>query len=626
MKIPVKVVFVCLVSLSWIELAVCDGTSNISDVTKWTCHCTSAYQRNESYLLVTNCSTSCDCSPAGGSNQNNWTCICAADKFPEIAATVNDTKCFSSCNCMSGSFTENQKQSSRKRISRKAVIIVLLLCAVLVTLAFLASVAFYIYRQEKCSIQSPLFSSDKLTSCNSATNLISHGSHSGSDSRIILSSSGKTVAGCFGKASFLFRTTTGTLLGTLIQFTYSELEVATDKFSQDNLVGCGGSSYVYRGQLKDGKIIAVKRLKDQGGSDANYIFFSEIELLSRLYHCHVVPLLGYCCETQGKHTDRVLVFEYMPLGNLRDCLDGVARENMNWATRVSIALGAAKGLEYLHEAAAPRILHRDVKSTNILLDENWKAKITDLGMAKRLRADGIPSCSSSPARMQGTFGYFAPEYAIVGRASFMSDVFSFGVVLLELLTGRQPIHKSANRGEESLVMWATPRLQDNKRVIQELPDSDLKGEFPEDEMQIMAYLAKECLLLDPDSRPTMSEVVQILSTIAPDTRKRNFPVTVFQRPLNHYAGYKADMRKPDNQGEGLSEAEAVKRAAQNTWSTHSSLPLNIDRTLCMQSGNDSVIVSPEYIKRLMLLSSDARTLHTSDDETVDLTEPRFESF
>ncbi|MBA0807357.1 hypothetical protein Gohar_023165, partial [Gossypium harknessii] len=334
--------------------------------------------------------------------------------------------------------------------------------------------------------------------------------------------------GCFQKASFLCPSKPGTVLWTVFQFAYSELENATNKFSDSNLIGVGGSSYVYRGQLKDGRIVAVKRLKVQGGPDADSIISTEVELLSRLHHCHVVPLLGYCLEFSGKHAERLLVFEYMHNGNLRECLNGIWGENMTWETRVSIAIDAAKGLEYLHEAAAPRILHRDIKSTNILLDKNWRAKITDLGMAKRLRADGVPSCSSSPARMQGTFGYFAPEYAIVGKASLMSDVFSFGVVLLELITGRQPIHKSNNK-EESLVIWATPRLQDCKQVTPELPDPRLKGNFPEEEMQIMAYLAKECLLLDPDARPTMSEVVQILSTIAPDkSKRRNVHVNFLQ--------------------------------------------------------------------------------------------------
>lgn len=210
----------------------------------------------------------------------------------------------------------------------------------------------------------------------------------------------------------------------------------------------------------------------------------QIELLSRLNHCHVVPLLGYCSESQGRQLERLLVFECMSNGNLRDCLDlKQGKKPMDWQTRVSVALGAARGLEYLHEAAAPRILHRDIKSTNILLDDKFRAKvcadseegrhlnnayqikalltdhslqITDLGMAKCLMNDGVTSCSSSPARMLGTFGYFAPEYAIVGKASLKSDVFSFGVVILELITGRQPIHKSSStRTDESLVIWVS---------------------------------------------------------------------------------------------------------------------------------------------------------------------------
>ncbi|KAE8692917.1 Receptor-like serine/threonine-protein kinase NCRK [Hibiscus syriacus] len=305
----------------------------------------------------------------------------------------------------------------------------------------------------KCPIQLEVFSSDKETSCNSATNLISHKTSSASETKVNISFPTKPFAGCFQNVSFLCWSKTGIVLRTICQFAYSELENATNKFSNSNLIGFGGSSYVYRGQLKDGRIVAVKRLKIQGGgADADSIFSTEVELLSRLHHCHVMPLLGYCSEFSGKHAERLLVFEYMPNGNLRDCLDGVLGENMSWETRVAIAIDAARGLEYLHEAAAPRILHRDVKSTNILLDKNWRAKITDLGMAKRFRADGLPSCSSSPARMQRTFGYFSPEYAIIGKASPMSDVFSFGVVLLELITGRQPIHKSNNR-EESLVIW-----------------------------------------------------------------------------------------------------------------------------------------------------------------------------
>ncbi|XWS28984.1 hypothetical protein CRYUN_Cryun25bG0117800 [Craigia yunnanensis] len=450
MKLEVEVALACVISLILIQQGLCDEISNTSGVNNWTCTCSSLYQGN--YVLKSNCSRSCDCSPVEPSG-DRWTCSCATDGFPKVAVDNHDTTCFTACNCTAGSLPE--APASRKHYANRVVVIILLLCVILTTLAFLASVTCYFYRKDKCPkcpIQPPIFSSDKETSCNSATNLISHQTSLVSETKVNISFPTKPIAGCFQKSSFLCRSKTGTILGTICQFAHSELENATNKFSNSNLIGLGGSSFVYRGQLKDGRIVAVKRLKIQGGPDADSIFSTEVELLSRLHHCHVVPLLGYCSEFSGKHAERLLVFEYVPNGNLRDCLDGILGENMTWETRVAIAIGAARGLEYLHEAAAPRILHRDVKSTNILLDKNWRAKITDLGMAKRLNADGLPSCSSSPARMQGTFGYFAPEYAIVGKASLMSDVFSFGVVLLELITGRQPIHKLNNK-EESLVIW-----------------------------------------------------------------------------------------------------------------------------------------------------------------------------
>ncbi|XP_056165366.1 receptor-like serine/threonine-protein kinase NCRK isoform X3 [Syzygium oleosum] len=432
------------------------------------------------------------------------------------------------------------------------------------------------------------------------------------------------TAGCFYKAAFLVKHKSGTVHGILLQFAYSELEHATNYFSSSNLIGLGGSSYVYRGQLKDGRIVAIKRLKHEEGPDADLKFSTEVDLLSRLHHCHVVPLLGYCSEFQGKHVERLLVFEFMLNGNLRDCLDGTIGENMGWDTRVGIAIGAARGLEYLHEAAAPRILHRDVKSTNILLDENWRAKITDLGMAKCLKADDLPSGSNSPARMQGTFGYFAPEYAIVGRASLKSDVFSFGVVLLELITGRHPIHKSTSKGEESLVIWATPRLQDSGRVISDLPDPRLKGNFPEEEMYIMAYLAKECLLLDPDSRPTMSEVVQILSTIAPDkSRMRNIQASLFQWSS---ASMKSDLitERPGELVNSPIDAEELKNIASNGLSSPCSLPVDVGQDPWVANNENDI--SSTHVERLILLSSKARSWRSHEDDTVDLVEPRLESF
>ncbi|KAM7502136.1 hypothetical protein LguiB_001040 [Lonicera macranthoides] len=621
MKFQVEVALACVLSLIWIQqfLCVADELSDTSVINKWTCSCSSAYQWNQSFDIPSNCSSSCDCSPAAeGSSGNKWICVCAADKFPVVVSDGHDASCFTSCNCNSGS--SNDSQSSKKRFSSKVVVIIVLLFLLLITLAFIASVLYYIYRRDRCPIQRPLFSlGNESTYSSGTTNLTNSRTTSVPEFRVYIGSPAKHVTGCINKALFLFRSRTGTVQGTIIQFSYSELESATNNFSVSNLIGVGGSSQVYRGHLIDGRIVAVKRMKTLGGPDAESALLKEIELISRLHHCHVVTLIGYCSEYHRKHAERLLVFEYMPNGNLRECLDTISGKVLDWGARVEVALGAARGLEYLHEAAAPRILHRDVKSTNILLDGSWRAKITDLGMAKHLRSDGLPSCPSSPARMQGTFGYFAPEYAIIGRASVKSDVFSFGVVLLELITGRQPIHKSADKGEESLVIWAMPCLQDSRRVISELPDPRLKGDFPEEEMQIMAYLAKECLLLEPELRPTMSEVVQILSTVASEkSRRRNFPKNIFRSWSARAMKSEAETGTPNLQVEGPTVFDELRGMSTNQWSPHCSLP--IDRTLC--AANDE----REYIERVIVLTSNPRSCRSQDGEALDLTEPRLESF
>ncbi|MED6144734.1 hypothetical protein PIB30_018206 [Stylosanthes scabra] len=577
MKSQLKVAAVLAISLLWIQHSFCDEPSE-TYLNKWKCRC-SSLQRNHEYSLY-NCSQSCDCHYSDAAdNESIWTCICDSNGFPKVAAGGHGSSCFKSCNCTWG-IALLQKSFEDQ---------------VMNTLAFLASFLYYICRRDRCPIISPIILSDKETSYNSTSNLISHRTSSVPVSHI---------AGCFQKASFLFGSHRETFHGSIIRFSFSELENATGNFSTSNIIGLGGSSYVYRGRLKDGSSVAVKRLKDQGGPEADTEFFTEIELLSRLHHCHLVPLLGYCSELKGKNVHRLLVFEYMPNGNLRDRLDGVFGKNMDWSTRVNIALGAARGLEYLHEAAAPRILHRDVKSTNILLDENWHAKITDLGMAKNLIADDILSCPDSPERMQGTFGYFAPEYAIVGRASLESDVFSFGVVLLELISGRQPILRTSGR-EESLVIWATPLLQESRRVMAEFIDPRLRGNFPEEEVLVMAYLAKECLLLDPDSRPTMSEVVQILSSISPGKSRRriSIPLSLFQ------------------------ESEDAEKPRQSSSATFASCNFISQDTENNENKNVDAF-SPEYMESLILLTSKIPEIswHASEEEMVDLTEPRFESF
>ncbi|KAK1323520.1 Proline-rich receptor-like protein kinase PERK4 [Acorus calamus] len=225
-------------------------------------------------------------------------------------------------------------------------------------------------------------------------------------------------------------------------FTYDELAVATGGFSQANLLGQGGFGYVHKGVLPNGKEIAVKQLKS-GSGQGEREFQAEVDIISRVHHRHLVSLVGYCITGQK----RVLVYEYVPNGTLEYHLHGKGRPTMDWPTRLKIALGSAKGLAYLHEDCHPRIIHRDIKAANILLDYNFEAMVADFGLAK-LSSDNYTHVST---RVMGTFGYLAPEYASSGKLTEKSDVFSFGVMLLELITGRRPVDNALM--EDSLVDW-----------------------------------------------------------------------------------------------------------------------------------------------------------------------------
>ncbi|KAK3151945.1 hypothetical protein QOZ80_2BG0152420 [Eleusine coracana subsp. coracana] len=605
MDLHMKVLIALLSFVLLMQAALCDDITAEAEKASWTCVC-AAHPRgewNSSSSLLSNCSSSCHCQQDENSSTGSWNCTCASDRSlrKEGHAVLHDRSCFTSCNCTSGGSEER-----KKHVSNKIVIVTLLVCVVLTTTAFLITTVYYFRRKDALSPHSQIYSFDKYTSWSSRSNLVSHRSSPlpQPKPKPRLSVLKDFLCGC----PLIFSGESGTFPGVIIRFSFSELEQATGKFSDEQLIGVGGSSKVYRGQLADGKVVAVKKLRPLGGADEDYEFLSEIELLSRLNHCHVVPLLGYCSESQGRQLERLLVFECMSNGNLRDCLDlKQGKKAMEWQTRVSVALGAARGLEYLHEAAAPRILHRDIKSTNILLDDKFRAKITDLGMAKCLMNDGVTSCSSSPARMLGTFGYFAPEYAIVGKASLKSDVFSFGVVILELITGRQPIHKSpSTRTDESLVIWATSRLQDSRLVVSELPDPTLQGKFPAEEMQIMAHLARECLQWDPESRPTMTEVVQILSTIAPlhhGTKRRNLPMT-FNLTTT-----------PPHDHEDMERQQECSSSVQ--WKGRASWPADRGHTSNKGAG---AVMSGELLNGMLLMSPH------DDDHMVDLTEPRLETF
>ncbi|CAL9112751.1 unnamed protein product [Musa textilis] len=286
-----------------------------------------------------------------------------------------------------------------------------------------------------------------------------------------------------------------------IAFTYEELAMAADGFSDANLLGKGGFGHVYKG-IFDGKEIAIKKLMS-GGGQGDREFQAEVEKLSRVHHRHLVSLVGYCISG----TQRILVYEYLPNKTLEFHLHGKDQPTVEWPTRYKIAVGSAKGLAYLHEDCRPKIIHRDIKAANILLDSNFEAKVSDFGLAK-FQGESDTHVST---RVVGTFGYVAPEYATSGRLTDKSDVFSFGVMMLELITGRRPVYSNQSYMDESLVAWARPLLTQAAEVgnYEALIDPHLENYDP-NEMIRMIACAAACVRQSAKLRPRMSQIVRYL--------------------------------------------------------------------------------------------------------------------
>ncbi|KAL9232082.1 hypothetical protein vseg_007228 [Gypsophila vaccaria] len=303
-------------------------------------------------------------------------------------------------------------------------------------------------------------------------------------------------------------------------FTYEELALATDSFSSTNLLGQGGFGYVHKGVLPNGKEIAVKQLKT-GSGQGEREFHAEVDTISRVHHRHLVSLVGYC----SSGDERLLVYEFISNKTLEFHLHGEGRPPMSWATRLKIALGAAKGLAYLHEDCQPKIIHRDIKAANILIDDDFEAKVADFGLAKF----SFDTDTHVSTRVMGTFGYLAPEYASSGKLTEKSDVFSFGVVLLELITGRRPVDKARPFMDDSMVEWARPLLIQALEggSFYELVDQRLE-DYDSSEMAQMVACAAVCVRSSARRRPQMSQVVRalegnlsaedLLKEIAPDNR------------------------------------------------------------------------------------------------------------
>ncbi|KAF8110694.1 hypothetical protein N665_0079s0013 [Sinapis alba] len=289
-------------------------------------------------------------------------------------------------------------------------------------------------------------------------------------------------------------------------FTFKQLHSATGGFSKSNVVGHGGFGLVYRGVLNDGRKVAIKFM-DNAGKQGEDEFKMEVELLSRLRSPYLLALLGYCSDSSHK----LLVYEFMANGGLQEHLypsnrSGSVPLRLDWETRMRIALEAAKGLEYLHEQVSPPVIHRDFKSSNILLDRNFHAKVSDFGLAK-VGSDKAGGHVST--RVLGTQGYVAPEYALTGHLTTKSDVYSYGIVLLELLTGRVPVDMKRATGEGVLVSWALPQLADRDKVM-DIMDPTLEGQYSTKEVVQVAAIAAMCVQAEADYRPLMADVVQSL--------------------------------------------------------------------------------------------------------------------
>ncbi|RAL37647.1 hypothetical protein DM860_000341 [Cuscuta australis] len=332
-------------------------------------------------------------------------------------------------------------------------------------------------------------------------------------------------------------------------FTFLELKNATRNFRPDSLLGEGGFGYVFKGWIDEhsltptrpgsGIVIAVKKLKPEG-FQGHKEWLTEVNYLGQLHHPNLVKLIGYC--TDGDN--RLLVYEFMPKGSLENHLFRRGSHPLSWGTRMKVAIGAARGLAFLHDAKEP-VIYRDFKASNILLDtvpyvlfyliflsifwvpnrtlllllQEFNAKLSDFGLAK---AGPTGDRTHVSTRVMGTQGYAAPEYVATGRLTAKSDVYSFGVVMLELLTGRCAVDHSKHGVEQHLVDWVKPYLGDKRKLFR-IMDTKLEGQYPQKGALKAANLAQRCLTPDHKVRPRMSEVVAELEELeAPRGSSRLF--------------------------------------------------------------------------------------------------------
>ncbi|KAL1554261.1 non-specific serine/threonine protein kinase [Salvia divinorum] len=284
-------------------------------------------------------------------------------------------------------------------------------------------------------------------------------------------------------------------------YSLRELQTASNQFSDENVIGEGGYGVVYCGVLHDGSVVAIKNLSNKRGH-AEKEFKVEVEAIGKVRHKNLVGLIGYCAEG----SERLLVYEYIDNGNLEQWLHGDVGpvSPLTWEVRMKIAVGAARGLAYLHEGLEPKVVHRDVKSSNILLDRKWNTKVSDFGLAKLLGSDA----SHVTTRVMGTFGYVCPDYASTGMLNETNDVYSFGVLLMEIITGRSPVDYSRPPGETNLIDWFKGMIASHR--VEELVDPRINVSPPPRALKRVLLLCLRCIDIDAHKRPKMGQVVHML--------------------------------------------------------------------------------------------------------------------
>ncbi|KAG8074407.1 hypothetical protein GUJ93_ZPchr0006g40910 [Zizania palustris] len=282
-------------------------------------------------------------------------------------------------------------------------------------------------------------------------------------------------------------------------YSYEQLAAATNGFSSENVIGQGGFGSVYRGKLRDGTEVAIKKLKTES-KQGDREFRAEVEIISHVHHRNLVTLVGYCIFAK----ERLLVYEFVPNNTLDTHLHGNKGPPLDWNQRWKIAVGSARGLAYLHDDCSPKIIHRDVKASNILLDHNFEPKVADFGLAKYQPGDH----THVSTRIMGTFGYIAPEFLSSGKLTDKADVYAFGVVLLELITGRKPVQSSQSYMDDTLVGWARPLIsqaaeEDNFDV---LVDPEIGDDYDPNIMMRMIECAAAAVRQSAHLRPSMVQV------------------------------------------------------------------------------------------------------------------------